>query len=429
MIGIKVKHEIFGVGTITNITNGIVTVKFPAKTSLFPFPGSFDHYLTVVDPANQQKIEDYKKAVKEESAKKEKEAAEAAENGKKINAKFGPDYNAQHLALQRAFTYQQVERLFGITISDFNKRIYVTDTNIVLISNIREVGGVFVYYDNWTKDGDYLYCGESVFGDQKATTGSLGVINGDLSGKVIHLLVKFSPQEYYYQGIFDLVNYTCEDAKDADGNIRKEYKFRLRNLKNHESKNRFPAIQKDKNEDAIVSKKRTVSEGRGNVFAETRGKHSDSIKDKKNPLRAEDNKSQQVKKYAFISYSSKNQSYADAMRTLFKKHNIDTWMAPYDIPAGSKYAAVITKAIRECSCFVLLLSNDSQASEAVDQEVELAVMKYKKSIVIIELEKVVLNDAFTFYVHNKQNIAAHKFDENSQEIAQILEAVKAHTDK
>lgn len=131
--------------------------------------------------------------------------------------------------------------------------------------------------------------------------------------------------------------------------------------------------------------------------------------------------------YAFISYSTKNQASADAMRELFNKHNIDTWMAPYDIPAGSKYAAVITKAIRDCSCFVLLLSNDSQASEAVDSEVELATLRFKKSIITVELEKVILNDAFTFYIHNKQIIAAHKIDEESREIKQILEAVRAYT--
>lgn len=131
--------------------------------------------------------------------------------------------------------------------------------------------------------------------------------------------------------------------------------------------------------------------------------------------------------YAFISYSTKNQASADAMRELFNKHNIDTWMAPYDIPAGSKYAAVITKAIRDCSCFVLLLSNDSQASEAVDSEVELAALTFKKSIITVELEKVILNDAFTFYIHNKQIIAAHKIDKDSREIKQILEAVKAYT--
>lgn len=132
--------------------------------------------------------------------------------------------------------------------------------------------------------------------------------------------------------------------------------------------------------------------------------------------------------YAFISYSSKNQASADAIRELFNKNNIDTWMAPYDIPAGSKYAAVITKAIRECSCFVLLLSNDSQSSEAVDSEVELATLTYKKTIITVELEKVILNDAFTFYIHNKQILAVHKIVEDSPEIKQILEAVKAYTD-
>lgn len=131
--------------------------------------------------------------------------------------------------------------------------------------------------------------------------------------------------------------------------------------------------------------------------------------------------------YAFISYSSKNQSSADAIRELFKKNNIDTWMAPYDIPAGSKYAAVITKAIRECSCFVLLLSNDSQVSDAVDSEVELATLTFKKSVIIVELEKVILNDAFTFYIHNKHIIALHKINENSLEVKKVVDAVKAYT--
>ena len=49
-------------------------------------------------------------------------------------------------------------------------------------------------------------------------------------GKVIHLFVKFSPKEYY-QGIFELTNYTYEDALDENGNTRKEYKFRLKKVK------------------------------------------------------------------------------------------------------------------------------------------------------------------------------------------------------
>ncbi|MCM1363507.1 MAG: leucine-rich repeat protein [Faecalibacterium sp.] len=131
--------------------------------------------------------------------------------------------------------------------------------------------------------------------------------------------------------------------------------------------------------------------------------------------------------YAFISYSTKNQASADAIRNLFIKNKIDTWMAPYDIPAGNKYAAVITKAIRECSCFVLLLTNDSQESEAVDSEVELAALTFRKSIITVQLEDVMLNDSFFFYIHNKQIIPVREVDESSDEIRKILQAVIAYT--
>lgn len=34
-----------------------------------------------------------------------------------------------------------------------------------------------------------------------------------MDGKEIHLFVKFSPKDYYYQGKFELVSYTYEDEK------------------------------------------------------------------------------------------------------------------------------------------------------------------------------------------------------------------------
>ncbi len=131
--------------------------------------------------------------------------------------------------------------------------------------------------------------------------------------------------------------------------------------------------------------------------------------------------------YAFLSYSTKNQQAADRVRELFEKNNINIWMAPYSIPAGSKYAAAITGAIRNCDCFVLLLSNDSQASEAVDSEVELATLTFKKPIISVEIEPVELNDAFTFYIHNKQIIPLYTLDENSYDAKRVLDAVKLYT--
>ena len=56
------------------------------------------------------------------------------------------------------------------------------------------------------------------------------IVDAAAEGKAIHLFVKFSPQEYYYQGVFKLVDYTYENDKDENGNTRKEYKFRLRKV-------------------------------------------------------------------------------------------------------------------------------------------------------------------------------------------------------
>ena len=45
------------------------------------------------------------------------------------------------------------------------------------------------------------------------------------------VIIVYDNAIYYFQGLFSLVNYTYEDDKDEDGNIRKEYKFRLRKIK------------------------------------------------------------------------------------------------------------------------------------------------------------------------------------------------------
>ena len=105
-----------------------------------------------------------------------------------------------------------------------------TPTKVVLVSSISKAGGNFVYHDRWTTDGDYLYSGEGRTGDQTMTKGNLAIKNAAADGKEIHLFVKFSPQEYYYQGVFTLADYTYEEEKDENGDLRKEYKFRLRKV-------------------------------------------------------------------------------------------------------------------------------------------------------------------------------------------------------
>lgn len=127
--------------------------------------------------------------------------------------------------------------------------------------------------------------------------------------------------------------------------------------------------------------------------------------------------------YVFISYSTKNQSAANAMRSFFHQNGINTWMAPNNIPVGSKYAEVIVKALRECSCLVLLLTNASQGSIWVAKEVERAI-NYKKTIIPVQLEDVVLNDEFELYISTDQIVAVDKIREDTEEMQSILRSVR-----
>ena len=130
--------------------------------------------------------------------------------------------------------------------------------------------------------------------------------------------------------------------------------------------------------------------------------------------------------YAFISYSTKNQDAANAMRELLKKNNIAVWMAPNDIPSGSKYAQVISHALKDCACLVLLLTNDSQNSTWVAKEVERAI-SHKKPIIPIKLEDIELNEEFEFYISTDQITAVQMIDDSSEEMIKVISSIKAIT--
>ncbi|MCC8192222.1 MAG: hypothetical protein LIO41_04190 [Ruminococcus sp.] len=238
IIGLKVNHQLFGQGIITGINSGnSIIVEFAYKTTKFLYPDVFQKFLKAQDPDVQamivKNIDDIKQDDKQRRLA-EKASKKATREKREFEEKFASDYHVENLATHPILTYQQVENQFGIRIAGFGRGINPTENAVVLISSIKKSNGNFVYHDKWTKDGDYLYSGEGKIGDQKMTNGNLEIKNTKDNGKIIHLFVKFSPQEYYYQGVFRLVDHTFEDDIDENGNIRKEYKFRLRKS-DHES--------------------------------------------------------------------------------------------------------------------------------------------------------------------------------------------------
>lgn len=129
--------------------------------------------------------------------------------------------------------------------------------------------------------------------------------------------------------------------------------------------------------------------------------------------------------YVFISYSSKDQQMADSVRMILLENGITCWMAPYDIPAGSKYAYVINDALENCTCLVLLLTNASQESQFVEREIERAIT-YRKPIIPMQLEDIQLNSGFKFYIGNSQIIAVPDIKPEASEFKKVIRGIQRY---
>lgn len=130
--------------------------------------------------------------------------------------------------------------------------------------------------------------------------------------------------------------------------------------------------------------------------------------------------------YVFISYSTQNQSMADAMNQLLIKNDIETWIAPDNIPGGQKYSGVIVKAIQECSCVLLMFSEVAQNSEWVLREIELAI-NYKKTVIPVQLENFIINNEFKWYLTTTHMIFVEGIDEKLDSIQKVIKSVREHT--
>lgn len=102
-------------------------------------------------------------------------------------------------------------------------------------------------------------------------------------------------------------------------------------------------------------------------------------------------------KYCFISYCTKNTDLAEKLQKELDGANISTWMAPKSIKEGEDYSNVIVKAVRDCSCFVLVLTQESQNSFYVQRELDRAVY-YGKPIIALQHGNFNLNNSFQFYL-------------------------------
>lgn len=127
----------------------------------------------------------------------------------------------------------------------------------------------------------------------------------------------------------------------------------------------------------------------------------------------------------FISHASKDKRLAQQVVGLLEASGVTCWMAPRDIPAGQSYGESIAHAIEGCSVFLLLLTDASNASMPVANEVERA-FSYQKTIVPLRLRDVAPSKKIEYYVSGAQwvDAFASPLGERLEHVQAVVAAVE-----
>lgn len=100
----------------------------------------------------------------------------------------------------------------------------------------------------------------------------------------------------------------------------------------------------------------------------------------------------------FISYSSKNRSFAEMTRKYLCSIGVTCWMAPESICPGEEWADSIARIIPECKIMVLLWTSHSMQSRQVINELTLA-DRSGVMIIPVRLEEIEPEGAFKYYLY------------------------------
>lgn len=90
------------------------------------------------------------------------------------------------------------------------------------------------------------------------------------------------------------------------------------------------------------------------------------------PRQSQDSGLSAPRKHVFISYSSRDSDLADQVVRGLEANDLPCWIASRDIPFGSNYAKEISSAIKGAGCLLLILTANSDGSDEVLAEQELA---------------------------------------------------------
>jgi uncharacterized protein YjbI with pentapeptide repeats len=140
----------------------------------------------------------------------------------------------------------------------------------------------------------------------------------------------------------------------------------------------------------------------------------------------------------FISYSSKNQDFADRLYTDLQSKGVRCWFAPEDLKIGVRTRDTIDESIRLHDKLLLILSEQSVSSQWVEHEVEAALERESREhrlvLFPIRLDDAVMETgkAWAANIRRTRNIGDFRQwkrpDNYQKALARVLRDLKAATE-
>jgi hypothetical protein len=127
---------------------------------------------------------------------------------------------------------------------------------------------------------------------------------------------------------------------------------------------------------------------------------------------------------AFISYSSKDKTAADATCAVLEGAGVRCWIAPRDIRPGAEYGAAIVDAIERCRVMVLIFSSSANDSQQIHREIERAASK-GIPIVPVRIEGVLPTKSMEYFLGGIHWLDAltPPFEKHLQQLSETVKAI------
>ena len=133
-------------------------------------------------------------------------------------------------------------------------------------------------------------------------------------------------------------------------------------------------------------------------------------------------------KDVFISHSSEDSKVAQDICTILERRNIKCWIAPRNVTPGKSFGEEIVDAIEETYATILILSENSNKSTYVRNEVERAVAK-GKPIFPVRVRNVLPSKGLELYISSSNWVDAWEppIEQKANQLADAINVVLSRT--